>query len=42
MTPAAPGLIEPFTTFLVVGVSAVGMGIMQAIRGVPVQRGWIT
>jgi len=37
----APSLAELFTTFLVVGVSAVGMGIMQAIRTVPVQRGWM-
>lgn len=42
MTPAPPSLSELFTTFLVVGVSAVGMGIMQAIRTVPVQRGWMT
>jgi len=35
-------LIELFTTFLVVGVSAVGMGIMQAIRSVPVERGWMS
>jgi len=42
MAPAVPGLIELFTTFLVVGVSAVGMGIMQAIRSIPVQRGWMT
>ena len=37
-----PSLLDLFTTFLVVGVSAVGMGIMQAIRTVPVQRGWMS
>jgi len=37
-----PSLIELSTTFLVVGVSAVGMGILQAIRTVPVQRGWMS
>ena len=37
-----PSLLELFTTFLVVGVSAVGLGIMQAIRTVPVQRGWMS
>jgi len=42
VTPASPRLSELFITFLVVGVSAVGMGIMQAIRTVPVQRGWMT
>jgi len=36
-----PSLTELFTTFLVVGVSAAGMGIMQAIRTVPVKRGWM-
>jgi len=38
---AVPSLTELFTTFLVVGVSAAGMGIMQAIRTVPVKRGWM-
>lgn len=42
VTPGSPSLSELFSTFLVVGVSAVGMGIMQAIRTVPVQRGWMT
>ena len=37
-----PSLLELFTTFLVVGVSAVGLGIMQAIRTVPVQHGWMS
>ena len=37
-----PSLLELLTTFLVVGVSAVGLGIMQAIRTVPVQRGWMS
>ncbi len=37
-----PSLLDLFTTFLVVGVSAVGLGIMQAIRTVPVQRGWMS
>lgn len=40
--PVVPSLTELFTTFLVVGVSAVGMGIMQAIRTVPVKRRWMT
>jgi len=42
VAPTSPMLIELFTTFLVVGVSAVGMGIMQAIRSVPVERGWMS
>jgi chromate transporter len=42
VAPTSLMLIELFTTFLVVGVSAVGMGIMQAIRSVPVERGWMS
>jgi chromate transporter len=42
VAPTSPMLIELFTTFVVVGVSAVGMGIMQAIRSVPVERGWMS
>jgi len=33
---------ELFVTFLVIGVSAYGMSIMQAIRSVPVRRGWLS
>jgi len=37
-----PQLRALFITFLVVGVSAVGMGILQAIRSVPVRKGWMS
>jgi chromate transporter len=39
---ARPGTFELFVTFLVIGVSAYGMAIMQAIRSVPVRRGWMS
>lgn len=35
-----PGVAELFVTFLVIGVSAFGMAMMQAIRSTPVKRGW--
>ncbi|MGC8511307.1 MAG: chromate transporter [Acidimicrobiales bacterium] len=38
---SVPGLVELFVTFLVIGVSAFGMAIMQAIRTTPVRRGWL-
>lgn len=37
-----PGVIELFVTFLVIGVSAFGMAMMQAIRSAPVKRGWMS
>jgi len=37
-----PGTGELFVTFLVIGVSAFGIAIMQAIRSVPVKRGWLS
>jgi len=42
VAPTSPMLTELFTTSLVVGVSAVGMAAMQAIRSVAVERGWMS
>ena len=39
---AVPGTVELFRTFLVVGVSAFGMAIMQAVRSTPVRRRWLS
>ncbi len=37
-----PSVAEIFGVFLVIGVSAFGMAIMQSIRSVPVRRGWMS
>ena len=37
-----PSVAEIFRVFLIIGVSAYGMAIMQSIRSVPVRRGWMT
>jgi len=39
---AHPTTGELFVTFLVIGVSAFGMAMMQSIRSVPVKRGWLS
>jgi chromate transporter len=39
---ARPSLARLWWTFLLIGSSAVGMGVMQAIRSVPVRRSWMT
>jgi Chromate transport protein ChrA len=37
-----PRTTELFFTFALIGLSAVGMGILQAIRSVPVKHGWMS
>jgi len=41
-TTPTPGTVALFLTFLVVGVSAFGMAIMQIVRSTPVKRGWLS